>query len=113
MLVVVVLPVPIHHRGGLRGRRVVRHRPRGTSSSPSGGCRVAGGGGRGGGQVEAGEVLAKVGVPAGPAAVGEVGFPLEPGQRQSGPAVQRGPAQNVRSRGGAAVGVTAHCRSVR
>ena len=52
-------------------------------------------------------------VPAGPAAVGEVGFPLEPGQRQSGPAVQRGPAQNVRSRGGAAVGVTAHRRSAR
>ena len=57
MLVVVVLPASVHHRGGLRGRRVVRH----GGPSPSGGCgRVGGGGGRGGGQIEAGQVLGKV-----------------------------------------------------
>ena len=53
-MLVVVLPVSVHHRGGLRGWRVVRNRPGGAS--PSGG----GGGGRSGSQVEAREVFAKV-----------------------------------------------------
>ena len=53
-MLVVALPVSVHHRGGLRGWRVVRNRPGGAS--PSGG----GGGGRSGSQVEAREVFAKV-----------------------------------------------------